>query len=296
MIFYLKVAEITLLYTILVLAIYPLTGLTGLFSLGQGAFVSLGAYTAAISYLRFGAPFPLAVLLAVAVGVLGGVVVGLPTLKLRRDYFLLVTFGFSEMVRALLLWTAQLTGGALGIAGLPRRVGLPLIAVSTAALLFLIGGLKRTRFGRSCVAIRDDELAAQAMGINVYGHKMKVFVLASVISAYGGALYAFNIMFIEPGLFDWLESAKLIVIVFVGGLNSLSGTFLTSLLYYTFGEFVRFASVWRDVLLALLVILIVIFRHRGLFGDWEASWSWLRGALPGRAGRQPAARRPAKGR
>jgi branched-chain amino acid transport system permease protein len=296
MIFYLKVAEITLLYTILVLAIYPLTGLTGLFSLGQGAFVSLGAYTAAISYLKFGAPFPVAILLAVAMGVLGGIVVGLPTLQLRRDYFLLVTFGFSEMVRALLLWTAQLTGGALGIAGLPRRVDLPLIAVSTAALLFLIGNLKRTRFGRACVAIRDDELAAQAMGINVYGHKMKVFVLASVISAYGGALYAFNIMFIEPGLFDWLESAKLIVIVFVGGLNSLSGTFITSLLYYTFGEFVRFASVWRDVLLALLVILIVIFRHRGLFGDWEASWRWPRGTRPGGAGRRLAARRPAKGR
>jgi branched-chain amino acid transport system permease protein len=269
MIFYAKVAEITLLYTLFVLGIYLMTGLTGLFSLGQGAFISLGAYTAAISYLRFGASFPVAVLLAVAMGVVGGVLVGIPTLKLRRDYFLLITFGFSEMVRALLLWTAQLTGGAMGVAGIPRMAGLPLIAVSTAVILFLISSLKRTRFGRSCIAIRDDEMAAQAMGIDVYAHKMKVFVLASVVSAYGGALYAFNIMFIEPGLFDWMESAKLIVIVFVGGLNSLTGAFITSLFYYTFGEFFRFASVWRDVILALLVILVVIFRHKGLFGDWE---------------------------
>jgi len=279
MAFYAKVAEVTLLYSIFVLGIYLMTGLTGLFSLGQGAFISLGAYTASITYLRFGFPFPLATLLAVLMGVVGGIIVGLPTLKLRRDYFLLVTFGFSEMVRALLLWTAQLTGGALGVAGMPKLVGLPMIAVSMVIIVFLIGNLKGGRFGRNCIAIRDDELAAQSMGVNVYGHKMKVFVLASVICSYGGALYAFNIMFIEPNLFDWLESAKLIVIVFVGGLNSLSGVFLTSILYYTFGEVFRFASVWRDVILALLVIVIVIFRHRGLFGNWELSLRWL-GILP----------------
>ena len=271
MIFYAKVLETTLLFSIFVLSVYLLTGLTGLFSLGQGAFVTIGAYTAAIGTLRYGFPVWFSIVLAVLVGIIGGILIGVPTLKLRRDYFLLITFGFGEMVRALLLWTAQLTGGAMGIAGIPYAAGLPLIAVSTLVILLLIANLTKSNFRRNCIAIRDDELAAQAVGINVYGHKIKVFILAAAISSFGGALYAFNIMFIEPNLFDWLESAKLIIIIFVGGMNSLAGVFVMSLIYYTFGEFFRFANVWRDVILGVLVVMVIIFRSQGLFGDWNFS-------------------------
>jgi branched-chain amino acid transport system permease protein len=269
--YYAKVLEITLLYTNFVLAIYLMTGLTGLLSLGQGAFVTLGAYTAAIATLKFGFHPIVSILCAVCMGVVGGLVVGLPTLRLRRDYFLLVTFGFSEMVRGLLLWAAQLTGGAMGVAGIPKFATLPLIGASTLAFVLLIANLKKSNFRRACIAIREDETAAAAMGINVYAHKIKVFVLSSIICAYGGALFAFNIMFVEPNLFDWLESAKLITIVYIAGLNSLSGTLIVSLVYYTFGEVFRFASVWRDVILAVLVILVINFRPNGLFGAWEFS-------------------------
>jgi branched-chain amino acid transport system permease protein len=260
--FYFKVLEITCLYTILVLGAYLMTGLTGLFSLGQGGFLSIGAYTAAIAFLKFNLPFPVCLALAVGMGVLVGFVVGLPTLRLHRDYFLLVTFGFGEMVRAALLHLAQLTGGALGVAGIPQLVGLPMIILITACL-------KRSRFGRNCIAIRDDELAATLMGIPVYRHKMTVFILSSAITAYGGALYAFVIMFIEPNLFNWLESAKLIIITFVGGVNSITGAIVTSVVYYSFGEFFRFVDVWRDVLLAVAVLLVTIFRSQGIFGNWE---------------------------
>jgi branched-chain amino acid transport system permease protein len=263
--FYLKVLEITSLYTILVLGVYLMTGLTGLFSLGQGGFVSIGAYTAAIAYLRFGLPFPVALALAVLMGAVLGFLVGIPTLRLRRDYFLLVTFGLGEMVRAGLLYLAQLTGGALGMAGMPKKVGLPLILGSIVVITFITYSLKRSRFGRDCIAIRDDELAASMMGINVYAHKMKVFIISSAITAYGGALYAFNILFIEPNLFNWLESAKLIIITFVGGLNSIAGVIAASAIYYSFGEFFRFIDVWRDVLLAVVVVLVIIFRPGGLF-------------------------------
>ncbi|HUV09229.1 MAG TPA: branched-chain amino acid ABC transporter permease [Spirochaetia bacterium] len=267
--FYLKVLEITSLYTILVLGVYLMTGLTGLFSLGQGAFVSIGAYTAVLAFLRFNAPFPVALALAVVMGGLLGFLVGIPTLRLRRDYFLLVTFGLGEMVRAALLYLAQLTGGALGLAGIPNRVGLPLILISIGVITFIIYSLNNSRFGRDCIAVRDDELAASMMGINVYAQKMKVFIVSSAITAYGGALYAFVVMFIEPNLFNWLESAKLIIITFVGGMNSITGVILTSAIYYSFGEFFRFIDVWRDVLLALVVILVVIFRPGGLFKSWE---------------------------
>jgi len=269
--FYLKVLEITSLYTIMVLSVYLMTGLTGLFSLGQGGFVSIGAYTAAIAYLRFHIPFPITLLLAIVMGAVLGFLIGIPTLRLRRDYFLLVTFGFGEMVRAALLHLAQVTGGALGMAGIPKLVGLPLILVSIVVITFITYNLKRSRFGRDCIAIRNDELAAETMGINVYAQKIKVFMMSSAITAYGGALYAFVLMFIEPNLFDWLESAKLIIIVFVGGLNSLTGVIITSAIYYTFGEFFRFIDVWRDVLLAFVVLLTTIFRPIGIFGDWELS-------------------------
>ena len=280
--FYLKVLEITSLYTILVLGVYLMTGLTGLFSLGQGGFVSIGAYTAAVAYLRFGLPFPIALALAVLMGAVLGFLVGIPTLRLRRDYFLLVTFGLGEMVRAGLLYLAQLTGGALGMAGMPKKVGLPLILGSIAVITFITYSLKRSRFGRDCIAIRDDELAASMMGINVYVHKIKVFMISSAITAYGGALYAFNILFIEPNLFNWLESAKLIIITFVGGLNSIAGVIAASAIYYSFGEFFRFIDVWRDVLLAVVVVLVIIFRPGGLFQGLALLPSKLRAMKRGR--------------
>jgi branched-chain amino acid transport system permease protein len=217
--------------------------------------------------------------MAVLMGSVVGFLIGIPTLRLHRDYFLLVTFGFGEMVRAALLHLAQLTGGALGIAGIPKQVGLPMILVSILFITFLIYNLKRSRFGRDCIAIRDDELAASLMGINVYSHKMKVFILSSAITSYGGALYAFLIMFIEPNLFNWLESAKLIIITFVGGVNSIIGAIIASVVYYSFGEFFRFVDVWRDVLLALAVLFVTIFRPGGIFGSWELS---LRNLLPWR--------------
>ncbi|MEE8591480.1 MAG: branched-chain amino acid ABC transporter permease, partial [Spirochaetia bacterium] len=120
------------------------------------------------------------------------------------------------------------------MAGMPKRVGLPLILGSIVVITFITYSLKRSRFGRDCIAIRDDELAASMMGINVYAHKIKVFMISSAITAYGGALYAFNILFIEPNLFNWLESAKLIIITFVGGLNSIAGVIIASTIYYSF--------------------------------------------------------------
>ena len=146
-------------------------------------------------------------------------------------------------------------------------------------ILFLIANLKKSNFKRNCIAIRDDELAAQAMGIFVYGHKLKVFILSAAISAYGGALLAFNIMFIEPNLFNWLDSARLIIIIFIGGINSLTGAFIMACFYYTFGEFFRFANVWRDVILAVIVICVNIFRPQGFFGSWEFSPCWIVSSL-----------------
>ncbi len=289
MIFYAKVLETTLLFTMFVLSVYMLSGLTGLFSLGHGAFITLGAYTAGLATTRFGLPIWLAMVLAVVVGMIGGLIIGAPTLKLRRDYFLLVTFGFGEMVRALLLWTAQLTGGAMGLAGIPYAAELPLIGVSTLVVVVFVANLKKTAFGRTCIAIRDDELAAEAMGVNVYAHKIKVFLLSAAIASYGGALLAFNMSFIEPNLFNWLESAKLIVIIFVGGINSVTGALITGIFYYSFGELFRFAHVWRDVLLGVLVILVIVFRTQGLFGNWEFSPAWIKSLLGRkRSGKQGA--------
>ena len=274
--FFANVLETTLMYTIFVLSVYLLSGLTGFFSLGHGAFITIGAYTAGLATLRFGLPIWLAFILAIVMGLVGGLIIGVPTLKLRRDYFLLITFGFGEMVRALLLWTSQLTGGAMGMAGIPYAAELPLIAISVVVVLFIIANLKRSSFGRTCISIRDDELAAQAMGINVYAHKIKVFLLSAAIASYGGALLAFNMTFIEPNLFDWLESARLIVIIFVGGINSVTGELVTALFYYSFGELFRFANVWRDVILAVLAILVIIFRSQGLFGNFELSPKWIK--------------------
>ncbi|MGD0234452.1 MAG: branched-chain amino acid ABC transporter permease [Syntrophorhabdales bacterium] len=259
-----------------VLGVYMVTGLTGLFSFGQAAFLAIGAYVSAVLYKSLGLPLPLAALVAMLVGLAAGLLVGLPTVRLRRDYISLVTFGFGEAIIAVLNNTANITGGAMGLSGVPQRTGFLLVLASVLVCVAIVISYKNSKYGRQCLALRNDELAAKSMGINVERLKLLTFLVASVMTSFAGVLYVFYTTYVEPGAFGWVISAEWMIIVFVGGVNSLTGAVVATVLLTGLPEFLRFASEWRIAIYCIIVLLILNFRPSGIFGEHEISLRFLR--------------------
>lgn len=265
-----------LIAVVSVAGVYVLTGMTGMFSLGQAAFMAIGAYTSGLLVVKAGIAFPIACVLAIAASVLVGLIVGLPTVRLRRDYISLVTLGFGEAITALLNRATAITGGASGFAGIPKNTTLTLAAFSAVAAIALVAMFKTSKFGRQCIAVRSDELAAKAMGINVPRAKMVAFLLSVAVTAYSGCLYAFYTTYVDPSLFGWRKSADWVIMVFFGGVNSLTGSILSTFVLTGLPEVLRFLSDYRVIFYAVLVLLIINFKPSGLLGEWELSPAGIR--------------------
>lgn len=254
---------------IAVSGIYVLTGLTGMFSLGQAAFMAIGSYVSGLLVIRAHVPFALAALLAVAGATLIGYVIGYPVVRLRRDYISLVTLGFGEAIAALLNRMTTLTGGASGLTGIPRLVGLPLAFVPAVLAIALAAFFKTSKYGRQCIALKGDELAAKAMGINVTRVKMIAFLLSVALTSYSGVLYAFYMSYVDPTGFGWKKSADWVIMVFFGGVNSLTGSTLGAFILSALPQALRGLQNYRYVIYAVLVLLILNFKPSGLLGEWE---------------------------
>src|SRR5208283_788568 len=259
-----------------VLGVYMVTGLIGLFSFGQAAFMAIGAYVSAVLYKNLALPLPLAAFVAMVVGLAAGLLVGLPTVRLRRDYISLVTFGFGEAIIAVLNNTTNITGGAMGLSGVPQRTSFLLVLISVLLCVGIVISYKNSKYGRQCLAVRNDELAARSMGINAERLKLVTFLIASVMTSYAGVLFVFYTTYVEPGAFGWVVSAEWMIIVFVGGVNSLTGAVVATVLLTGLPEFLRFASEWRVAIYCVIVLLILNFRPSGIFGMHEISLGFLR--------------------
>lgn len=274
--FILSIIIFTCITILGVVGVFALTGLAGLFSFGQAAFMAVGAYVAGLAVINLKLPFPVAILLGILVGMLVALVIGIPTLKLRKDYFSLVTFGFGEAIAALLNYFVNLTGGATGMSGIPRKTDIVLVVVSTVVVIWMVRNIKYSRFGRMCISLRNDELAAKSFGINVYMVKMQVFILSAAIAAYAGSLYGFYTTYVEPAMFGWTKSAEWVIIVFFGGINSLTGSVISAILLTALPEVLRFASEFRIVLYCALIIGILNFRPKGILGEYELNFNFLK--------------------
>lgn len=256
---------------IAVAGVYVLTGLTGMFSLGQAAFMAIGAYASGLLVLRAHLPIALACVLAVVMATGVGFLIGYPVVRLRRDYISLVTLGFGEAIAALLNRMTFLTGGASGLTGIPRTVGLGITAVSAVVVLALVAFFKNSKYGRQCIALRGDELAAKAMGINVTKVKMTAFLLSVALTSYSGCLYAFYMSYVDPTGFGWKKSADWVIMVFFGGVNSLTGSTLGAFILSALPQALRSLQSYRYVIYAILVLIILNFKPSGLLGEWELS-------------------------
>ena len=235
----------------------------GQLSAGQGGFMALGAYTAAYLSVQHGAPFPLALAAGGLVGGLVGLVVGFPALRLRGLYLVLVTFGFGEVVRVIFL-NAPAFGGPGGFAGIPPATTLWHVLGLLIVLAYFFTRLGGSRMGRAFAALRDDEAAAEAMGVNSTYVKLAAFAAGGVIAGLGGALYAHYTLFIDPEAFGVGRSLFVMLYAVFGGLASFWGAIVGAAILSVLPELLRWVKDWREIFYGLLVLTMMLVRPQGL--------------------------------
>lgn len=278
---YLKFVLITaIINCILVVGLHFIFGLTGQLHIGMAAFWGIGSYIFALTITRFGWNFWTAMgAAALGVGAVG-FLLGFPTLRLKGFYLAITTIGFGEIIRLILLNWQPVTGGVFGIAGLPRPTIGPLgfqqnlpfyyLSLGILALLTLAARMvEDSKFGRAFRAIHDDELAAEAVGLNSTGLKILAFVLCGLYAGIGGGLYASLMQYISPEVYALERSQMLIMMLVIGGMGSLPGSLMGTVLLTFLPEVLRFLKLWYLAVYGAVVILIIVYRPTGLFGLWE---------------------------
>ncbi len=260
------------------LGLHIVTGETGLLSVGTAAFMAVGGYSAAIAHLRFGWSMYMGLIAGSLIAAVLGVLVGIPSLRLKGDYLLMGTFGFAEIVRVLLL-NLEITNGALGIPGIPIMSTFCRIYAAAGLLLAITLYLSNSKTGRAWRAIREDETAAEAMGVDSTLYKTLAFVIGSSFCGLAGGLYAFLIGFISPNDFGVMSSFIVYLYLVLGGLGSVAGAILGTIVLTILPEWLRAAAAFRMIIYGLALVIMVIFRPQGILGGLELS----RGLRPSQA-------------
>ena len=252
-----------------------LVGYAGQVSIGHAAFFGIGAYAEAYGTVKLGMPFPLDLVAAVVVTGFAGGLLGLPAIRVRHDFLVLATIGINFIVVAVFRYTPAL-GGAFGIVGIPPievagveflgRNMLLLVAAFVVAILALKTLLLRTWFGMRLLAIREDEEAAAAMGINVASTKIWAFVISCGVAGLAGALYARHLGSVFPENFGFVESVTVLTMVVLGGAGTLIGPIVGAILIGGLPEYLRPIKEWRYVIYGLVLVLLMIFERDGLLG------------------------------
>lgn len=254
-----------------VMGLSLLTGFTGSFCFGQAGFMAVGAYTSGMLTKLVGWPLWIGIICGALAGALISIPIGLPTLKLKGDYFAIATLGFAEAVRLILENLQQYTGGARGIPGIETMDSPVPVLIIALVIYVLIRFYVASTHGRSCIAIREDEMAANCIGINSPRMKTISFFVNGLLAGLAGALLAHYVGFIQPSMFGMAKSTELIIMVIFGGMHSVTGALLSTVMLTSLPELLRAASIWRLVAYGLLVVIIMVVRPEGLLGSWELS-------------------------
>ena len=286
---------------VLAVSLNVVNGFTGQFSLGHAGFMAVGAYTAAKITLAFAglkiALLPEAVsdqvVFAVALGAgmltaaAAGFLVGMPSLRLRGDYLAIVTLGFGEIIRSIIENMKSL-GQATGLSGLPPRTNLVWVGVSVIATVVMARRLQVSTEGRALFAIREDEVAAEAMGVDTTGYKVRAFVISAAYAGLAGGLIVHAILLSTPRMFTFIRSIEVVVMVVLGGLGSITGSVVAAVVLTISLEALREFQSYRMVVYALLLVVLMLARPQGLFGTKEL-WDlpFLRRLAPARRGGRP---------
>ena len=256
------------------------TGFLGQLHLGHAAFMGIGAYTAAIVGIalrpHIGSDlliFLISTGAAMVTAGIAGVLVGSPALRLRGDYLGIMTLGFGEIVRTIITNLPEVTNGAQGLYGVPRIMTFPIAFWTTVVVVAIIFLFMNSRHGRAILSIREDEIAIESVGIDVTKYKLIGFILASMFAGVGGSMFAFKEGFLAPTSFGFIKSVEIFVIVVLGGMGSLSGAIVASIVLVFLPELLRDFNQYRYLLYSTLLIVIMLYRPQGLMGTKELDLS-----------------------
>ena len=262
---------------ILAVSLNVVNGFTGQFSLGHAGFMAVGAYTSAKLTLAFAGTaaglwqqgvFLLALLSGMAAAALAGLVVGMPSLRLRGDYLAIVTLGFGEIIRSVIENMDSL-GRAIGLSGLPGLTTIAWTGTAVIATIVMARRLAVSTQGRALFAIREDEVAAEAMGVDTTGYKVRAFVISAAFAGLAGGLIVHLLQLATPRSFTFIRSIEVVVMVVLGGLGSITGSILSATVLTVALEALREFQQYRMVVYALLLIVLMLLRPQGLFGTRE---------------------------
>lgn len=280
------VGTLIAIYATLTISLNLLVGYTGLISIAQAAIYGVGAYTTALLALHFTNDLLVSFLVAAATGVLFSLVIALPSLRLKNEYFLIATMGFQSIIFSLFM-NLEITGGASGLYGIPHptlfghtiRTGSEkfLLALALAVLCYVVAlRITGAPFGRLLRAVREDQTAVASLGKNVFGIKVAVFVFSAVFAAAAGTIYVYSLTALDPVAFALDESVFIITLVIVGGTGSLNGSVLAAALLILLPEGFKFLAIpeaiapqLRQVLYGLLLVFFTRFRRQGLIGEYR---------------------------
>lgn len=267
---------------ILAVSLNLITGFTGQFSLGHAAFMSIGAYASGIVTAKLGLPFIVGIIVAAVSAAAAGVLIGIPTLRLRGDYLAIATLGFGEIVKIVAI-NNDYIGGAVGLNDIPQYTNWTWTYFLVVLTVFIIYNFIKSYHGRACIAIREDEIAAESMGVNATYYKILVFTIGAFFAGIAGALYANYFSFIKPDSFGFMKSVDILVIVVFGGLGSVTGSIVGAIALSLISVFLQNIPELRMVIYAIILFLIMVYRPQGIMGNVEFKLFKKKGDIDGYA-------------
>ena len=285
----LSIATVAVINIICVSGLTILTGFTGMFSMGHAGFMAIGGYSAAVLYMHLHVPFLLAVILGGVIAALSSLIVGVPTIhnRLTGDCFAIAMLGFGEAIRLLTSNIYPVINGAMGLVGIPKRTTFTVVLCFVVICLFLIRNYMKSQYGKNLVAVQQQEIAAEMMGIDVTKTKLWSLALSAFFTGMGGALFAFYMTCLYPSNFTSTKSTDLTAAVVFGGTNSITGPVIAAALLIILPEMLRVFSKWRFVIYGFLFVVMMLFKPEGLLGYKEFSIRgvvrWVK-ALPKKIG------------
>ena len=306
--FQLRILNLSAIFVILGASLNLVLGFTGMFSLGHAGFMCVGAYTAAIvtmspeskELIYFMEPivpvlanieWPVipSVILGGVVAAVFGVLIGFPALRLRDDYLAIATLGFAEIIRIVVTNTISITNGSLGLKNIPSVKSLWVYWGFAIVTILILKSLINSSYGQAMKAVRDNEIAAEAMGISVFKHRLMSFGFGAFFAGIAGGLMAVLITSIDPTMFRFLFTFQILLIVVLGGMGSLTGSVIAGVVVTVGMEALRFVESdmnifgmvipgipgMRMVIFSLLLLIVILFYRQGFMGTREFNWDWV---------------------
>jgi branched-chain amino acid transport system permease protein len=278
--YYGGIIQLSCINIILALSLNLITGFTGQLSLGHAGFMSIGAYTSAVLTAKLDVPFLPALIIAGVFTALVSLIIGIPTLKLSGDYFAITTLGFGEIIRVALV-NIDYVGGPRGFTGIPLETNFTWVFAITVLVAIAIRNLIHSAPGRAMLSVRENEIAAEAMGVDTVRYKIYSFMIAALIAGVAGGLYAHYIGYLKPEGFAFVRSIEILTYAVLGGLGSITGSILGAVFLTFLPELLRSVSDFRMIIYSAILIILMIFRPQGFMGSKELSFRIFRDSFKG---------------